>query len=402
MHYQEIVTPAVHVFGTAGPVLRRSGFAVLPAAGKKPLMAGFADWKTPPGLATVEKWALKLPEADVVYVPGLSRAKRGGPGLIVVDGDDEIAVGRIRELFGDTPGKVRTRRGMHFLYRDTGESLGKLQSLKRYGLNADIKHGRGIVVAPPSRHEKDRTFAYAWESGDETVISDLPPFNIGALRRLIESPQSQGRNSSEPYKTPSPGREIQPNGTSTAPAAAPPLLQDGSRGLGLNRWLCTQLGNCHSFDALLDLARAYNADLIESGHAPLDEAEIVRRATAVWNDVEAGKLEKLEGCRAIARTDANEVKHFCGYKNGGDAVALLMLLRAEHQARVQRGETFALNVKAMADKETLAWTPGRFRNAIDVLLRAGYIKLAEGGHNTRHGRVAKQYTLVPRGLATAR
>ena len=79
--------------------------------------------------------------------------------------------------------------------------------------------------------------------------------------------------------------------------------------------------------------------------------------------------------------------------------ALLMLLRAEHQARVQRGETFALNVKAMADKETLAWTPGRFRNAIDVLLRAGYIKLVEGGHNTRRGRVAKQYTLVPRPLS---
>ena len=110
MHYQEIATPAVHVFGSAGPVLRRSGFAVMPAAGKKPLMAGFANWKYPPSLATVEKWALELPEADVVYVPGLSRAKRGGPGLIVVDGDDEIAVGRIRELFGDTPGKVRTRR----------------------------------------------------------------------------------------------------------------------------------------------------------------------------------------------------------------------------------------------------------------------------------------------------
>jgi len=75
-----------------------------------------------------------------------------------------------------------------------------------------------------------------------------------------------------------------------------------------------------------------------------------------------------------------------------------MLLRAEHQARVQRGETFALNAKAMSDKETLAWTAGRFRNAIDVLLSAGSIKQVEGGHNTRRGRAAMQYTLVPRPL----
>jgi len=396
MENQEIVTPAVHVFGSAGPALRRSGFAVLPAAGKKPLMAGFAQWKTPPGLVAVEKWALKLPEADVVYVPGLSRARRGGPGIIVVDGDDEDAVGRIPELFGDTPGKVRTRRGKHFLYRDTGESLGKVQSLKRYGLNADVKHGRSIVVAPPSRHEKERTFAYAWESGDETVIRDLPAFPIAALRRLMETHQSPGQNSSEPYKTPSPGREIRPNGTNPAPAAAPPLLHEGSRGLGLNRWLCTQLVDCRSFDALLDRARAYNVRLVESGHEPLDESEIVSRTKAVWDDVEMGKLQTLEGGRAVARTDANEVKRLCGYKNGGDAVALLMLLRAEHQARVQHGETFALNAKAMSNKETLAWTAGRFRNAIDVLLSAGSIKQVEGGHNTRRGRAAIQYTLVPR------
>ena len=62
-------------------------------------------------------------------------------------------------------------------------------------------------------------------------------------------------------------------------------------------------------------------------------------------------------------------------------------IRAEHQARVQRGETFALNAKAMSDKETLAWTPDRFRKAIGVLLSAGYIKQVEGTQ-TRPGREA--------------
>jgi hypothetical protein len=58
---------------------------------------------------------------------------------------------RAIELFGDTPGKVRTRRAKHLLYRDNGRSLVKVQRLKAHGLDADIKHGNSIVVCPPSR-----------------------------------------------------------------------------------------------------------------------------------------------------------------------------------------------------------------------------------------------------------
>jgi Bifunctional DNA primase/polymerase, N-terminal len=257
------------VFGEAGPRMRRAGFAVLPAKGKKPLMQGFDRWKHAPGPAAVEKWAVRNPDADLVYVPGLSRAKGGGDAIIVVDGDDVEASGRIVELFGDTPGKVRTRRGRHFLYRDNGRSLGKVQSLRAYGLEADVKHGRSIVVAPPSRHAEDRSFVYTWDGCDETVIRDLPAFDASALQALID----RAKPSLNSIEIPTPGSKFEPNATNNCPPAAPPRLNitkwiarsQNSRGLALNRWLIKQLAACGSLDALLDCARVFDAELIAAG-----------------------------------------------------------------------------------------------------------------------------------------
>jgi hypothetical protein len=135
--------------------------------------------------------------------------------------------------------------------------------------------------------------------------------------------------------------------------------------------------------------------LAETGLAPLEEWELVERAGAVWNDFKAGKIKKREEGRSVARTDVEEIKDLCGRKNGGNAVALLMLLRCEHQARILRGETFSLNVKAMVEWETMpGWTIERFRNAIRTLLDANYLKVVEPHRNRRHGRTATQYTLV--------
>jgi len=106
-------------------------------------------------------------------VPGLSRGNPGGCGIVVVDADD-VACEQVVETFGDTPGKVRTRRGRHFQYRDPGIDFGKPNSIKAFGINADVKHGNSNVVAPWSRHETDRSFIYAWNGCDETVIRDLP------------------------------------------------------------------------------------------------------------------------------------------------------------------------------------------------------------------------------------
>ena len=90
------------VFGDHALALRAAGFAVLPAAGKSPLLSGFNRWTRPPGPAVVTRLSLKFPDADILYVTGLSWARPGGPGLVVVDGDDAEACHRIEELFGKT------------------------------------------------------------------------------------------------------------------------------------------------------------------------------------------------------------------------------------------------------------------------------------------------------------
>ena len=372
--------------------MRRAGFAVLPANGKSPLVAGFNKWSNAPGLTTVNKWAARSPEADVVYVPSLSGTKRGGDGIIVIDGDDDAACGRIAEIFGDTPGKVLTKRGCHFLYRAVGRSLGALQSLKAYGLNADVKHGRSIVVAPPSCHEKDNAFEYSWDGCDETVIGHLPLFSVAALQSLID--RSNPRP--EPVSVLEPRLKISTQCNNTAP---PPrqggLLRSYSRGLELNRYLCKQAWACETYEALLDCAQTFNLSLTDRGLEPLDQSEVDGRTLAVWRDWEAGKLVRWQGSRSVAAIDAEQVKDLVAEPHGGDAVALLMLLRAEHQARiVLRGETFALNVKAMVKAETMpSWTLERYRNAISTLLRKGYLQKAEEAHNSRRGRVAAQFTL---------
>jgi Bifunctional DNA primase/polymerase, N-terminal len=374
------------IFAREAPALREAGFAVLPAHGKQPMRKGFSTWRYAPGPSAVAKWAKKDPCADIVYVPGLSKAKRGGNGLIVVDADDAEACNRVIETFGDTAGKVKTRRGEHFLYRDHGGSLGNLSSLKKLGINADVKHGQngaGIVCAPPSIHEKDPSFAYAWDGCDATVIRDLPVFPISALQALIDRA--------------GPGSKSVPNITTTAPAPRPPVrdgFREESRGLGLNDALCEQVWAVNTEGELLDVAREINLGF----PVPLDDAEVISRTHAVWNDRVEGILQNWRGRKATARPCRDELRMLSALgSNGGDAAMLLMLLRAEHTARVRRGESFAINPKAMAERRSLQWTPRRFRGARDALLRGGFITVAEPCKNSRNGRVSAQYTLTSAG-----
>ena len=375
------------VFADNAIDLRRAGFAVLPANGKRPLLNNFNNWRFPPGETAVAAWAERNPDADIAYIPGLT-GKRGGDPIIVLDGDDRRACDEIVERFGDTPGKIRTRRGGHFLYDSGGADLGKLTSLRSYGLNVDLKHGNSIAILPPSRHAEDRAFRYAFDGCDETVLRDLPVFKMDSLQAILDR------------KEPILKFSRQCNYTAPPPAAPPPLLFNNSRGLGLNRFLCSQAWACETFDDLLDCAHTFNMNLESIGEDPLDDDEICKRTAAVWNDLKAGKLQRWHASRTVARTDADEIKDICARgKNGGDAVALLMLLRAEHQARILRGETFALNTQAMAEQGTLDWTVERFRNAIKLLLEADYIRIVSKGKNTRGGRKATQYTLTPRVLS---
>lgn len=380
------VNPVINPLGDKGLTMRQAGFAVLPAKGKSPKVK-FATMKYAPGEAAIAKWAERSPADDLVYVPGMSGPKGSRKGIIVVDGDDAAAVEQVKARFGDTPGKVNTRRGKHFLYRAPGLDIeaatgSNITSLKKFGINADLKHGRSIVVAPPSWHEKDPSFGYTWDGCDERVIDDLPQFDLKALQDLINNGSTNRA----------------PNVSSTA-RPRPSLFRDGSRKLGLNDFLVKQAWAFESFDDLLEVAVEWNQNLTEVGLPPMDADEVMTVAKAVWADLEKGLIERRHRQRATCMSDADEVRYLLAAgQNGSDALGLLMLFRAEHAGREKRSETFMINPNAMAKANTTGdWSPARIRKARDLLINLGFVeKVAEA----RRG-FAAQYRLRERILTAS-
>jgi hypothetical protein len=351
-----------HIFADYAPVMRGLGWAVLPATGKSPRRAGFNSWRNAPSVEAVRQWAQRDPDANIVYVPGLCETGRNNRGIIVVDSDDADAIGQAEEIFGPTDGKVKTRRGKHFLYNGAGIDLGKLTSLRHLKLNIDLKHGKsgaGIVVAPPSTHEKDHTFNYTWEGCDETVLGHLPPFPTNRLDALLS------KHSAKPESLPvKEGKEF----------------RSGSRGL----WINDQLTRHGPFfdgegeellNSVLEKAAQLNEELPRLGYEMLDDREILTRAKQIVKDIESGKIERRLGLRATCVSDADEVRFLAALApNGDSAFALLQLFRAEHGARCKRGETFKIAIKSMVECRVMGrWSTRKYREARDLLLQAGSI-----------------------------
>jgi Bifunctional DNA primase/polymerase, N-terminal len=345
----------IHPFRDHALALKRAGFAVLPSKGKKPIIKHWsAEGSHAPGenviadMASRERYA----NADVVYIPGLSGPRRN-KGIIVLDGDSAEAVEQITDRFGQTPGRVITRRGKHLLYAAPGLDLERelgepITTLKAFGIDGDIKHGRSIAVAPPSWHEKDLSFHYTWDGCDERVISDLPQLPLQVLKDLLREHQELLRLPSER------------------------LAIDGS-GLALNNMLVRILANTRFADfegffshALDDLA------LLETDGSVWLPEHVRAVAQRVWDDHRRKPFVPMRGHRGTATTDANEIRAFAA-EGDEDAYMLLMLLRAEHGAR---------------------WARQRYRNARDRLLELG--RLVEVTPETNWERAT--YTLAPRAL----
>jgi hypothetical protein len=364
------------IFARNAPRLRQAGFAVLPANGKKPRRAGYREWRRVPSLDVVIEWAENEPAADIVYVPGLSKARQGDRGLVVLDADDEEACARIIEAFGDTPGRVKTRRGRHYLYRAPGVDLGKLTSLKSAGIAADLKHGNSIVVAPPSRHQDDRDFRYSWEACDETVIRDLPAFNEPALRRLVDA-----------AKLPTTPRNLRTD------------LREGSRRLGLNDQLVAKAWSFVDQREMIDAAFLCNEKIGKMDRrGPLAAEEVMQVVRAVWRDREAGKIELWEKQASTEKRFYMELRRLCERdpKQGPNAYALLQVLRAQHSARCHRGETFAITPTAMAKARVIpGWTRERYEQARNLLLAENLIEqVNEFERNSAEGRRAARFRLA--------
>lgn len=376
------------IFGAHAVALRQAGLAVIPAKGKSPIRKGFNNWKRAPGLKAVEQWAETNPADNIVYIPGLSRSKRNPDGLVIVDADDRQTADRVGELFGETPAQIDTRKGRHFLYKAPAGSLGTVHSLRKFGLNVDIKHGQagaGISVAPPSRHPDQRDFAYGWSKGSSIeALNELPAFNVVALQALID--KASLRSDPLPNVTTAPPRGLTAD-----------QLRDGSRGLGLNDYLCREAPWCDSLDEVIDKARQFADDLANRfGMEALDETEILKRSQAAWNDVLNGNLVRMHGkSSAVRMADAELACLMQNFDNGSDAFALLARMRQLHGARMARGETFVFVINAMVEAGIMGrWSARRYREARDTLIQAGLMtevvpSIWRGGK-----RSAAEYTLT--------
>lgn len=385
------------IFGSQGVALKRAGLAVMPAKGKKPIRTGFNEWKHAPGMKAVEKWAETNPDDNIVYVPGLSRSKRNPNGLVIVDADNATEVERAEQVFGKTPAMIDTSRGRHFIYKAPEGSLGKIGSLRKAGFEIDIKHGQkgaGIAVAPPSINDKTG-FVYGWHEGSGIeALGDLPTFDARKLQVLIDRQSKTLRNETETAPAPGMGTK----GTArTLGKVFPNLFRDGSRKLGLNDHLCAHASFIEDFNACLDVAQTWNDNLAdEYAIERLPDDEVVEVCTAVMADIEKGKLVRMHRQRATSRTDADEVRQMAAmFSNGDSALMLLMLFRAEHDARMTRNETFVINVEGMVKKQVLGnWSARKYREARDTLLAVGLIECVRPAAYRR----AAEYRLTERVL----
>lgn len=366
----ELRNPKNAVFSDCAPRLYGAGMAAVPLGQKDPLVKGYRKWTRRPGRLTFDKWCSKFPEANVGYVPGLT----GKHGIVVID-DDGGARRRIIELFGETPGIVQASRANHYLYRAPEGIDLQYVNLKKLGVNADFKIGNSIVVGPGSVHETGHV--YRWQDCDERIIADLPELDLRRLRDLIRSKET-------------------PTGTQ-AELKAKAGFRDGSRKLALNDHLAAHASWADNFDEVLDAATSWNDEhLAKYGIDKLDEGEVMQVAARVWQDLEAGKLERWHGRAATVRSNLNEMTKLAATgKHGTAAFMLLMKLRGEHGARGGRNETFALNQIAMAKAQTIPhWTRYDYEKARDILLEAGKLEKVADFKMTKHGRQGAQYRLT--------
>jgi Bifunctional DNA primase/polymerase, N-terminal len=356
------------IFANHARQMQKHGLAVLPVGRDKiPCVSGFAKWSRPPTEATIAKWIEQYPADNIAIIPGLSN-------VLVADVDDLGDVPLLEDLLGPSPVRVSTGRGTHLYYRDPRQRLPT--NLRMFGLNADLKTGNSIVVAPPSIHQSGRRYTLHGEAS-WADLADLPVPDLNALHSFIERdkpPFAAGRD----------GRE----------------MRDGSRRQWLNDQLCRHVSFCETFRDLLDVARTENQGLAERGLVPLEDDVVIQRAEKVWADAEDGRFEAWVGREGVARAKDSELQHLARLSavHGADAFMLLMHLRLKHAARGLRGETFAITPKAMARHQTIpGWSGWRYTRARDLLLRARLVEKVAEFQNSRHGRKAAQYRLTGHG-----
>jgi len=236
-----MIRRTAEIFAAHARQLCSYGLAALPCDGKQPLVSGWNNWTRAPGQRFIERLSKKHPGANIGIVPGLS-------DLLIVDVDTASHTAEAERLFGPTPFRVRTGRGMHSYYRWKPKDRCAIPgNLRLRGLNVDLKTGRTIVIFPPSLH--DSGVRYAFDDGcNLDMLREVPP---PRLDQILKSEQVDRK-----------------------PLVRHDRIPEGFRAVTLNRWLCREAPFCETFDEVMAIARDINADC----DPPLTEAELAKRA----------------------------------------------------------------------------------------------------------------------------
>lgn len=312
--------------------------------GKQPLIRGYS--RVRPGRETIATWGAKFPSANAALLTGAS-------GLNVLDVDEPELLRPMLGRFGETPLIVRTagRGGFQAYYR-ASEHVSPVDLRYTEGRAVEIKAGGNIVIAPPSVNPKTgRKYEYVEGRLDQATIATLP--------RLNETAIFQTRTAAEHRR-----------------------ITEGHR----NTWLFSQLmriaPHVDDFDALLDVARTRNDEAVP----PLPDAEVEKTAHSAWRYQQDGRnFVTTRGGIVLSRERVESIVS----ADPGNAIALALFCETVHGARVQRGETFAMSRRAMAEAQTLpGWTEKQYRTGLERAVELGLLQRFD-----RPPGIPAQYTI---------
>ena len=292
-----------------------------------------------------EAFARNFTAANIGVLTGPSR-------LTVVDCDDESTLAEAEQHFGRSPLVTRSPRGgVHLWFRSTGE---RNANLRPDGLNIDIRGLGGLIVVPPSvRKGKGQ---YRIERGSWDALETLPAILTGAI------PERHMSGGTAPQ---SPLARLERIGE---------VRKRAGRNDALFRALMGEAQNFRVVDEVVFRAHALN----ESIDNPMEAEEVEKVAQSVCGYWQRGELWHRNHHVAIPVADLDVLA------GNGDATLLYLHLKRHHGARNVRGEQFAVSCKPMAAAGVIPnWGVGRYRSALDALIRTGLLVQAHVGGRCR-------------------
>jgi len=146
------------------------GYNPIPEKNKAPLVKWKRFQTERVSLELISEWWERWPDAGIGIVTGREA------GLVVVDADDVTAINHCRLHLPLSPFRVRTSRGMHFLFRYPAQSV-EIRHLKQEHspLSIDILGDGGKTTGLGTIHESG--YVYRLDDGADLVsVHDLPVY----------------------------------------------------------------------------------------------------------------------------------------------------------------------------------------------------------------------------------